>query len=184
MNELTYAAPVGKMPYNAYAEIADHPGESTDSKHTGWVDIKQYLHALDQKISDSFAGSGAPTAGESSHGYFWICKETDKTSPKLAVTMLQGKVIDKIVIEFCTQAGDKQTFSQITLENCVVGSIHSVGAANPPGVDGGLAFTKPCEWVGFAYGKITWNYTEMDPETGNTVGNIESHWNRKDNTGG
>ena len=183
MPAVDYGNPIGKLPYDAYLEIADHPGESTDSQHTEWVDVKQFRHDIDQKISGSFAGSGAPTAGEATHGYFWVCKEVDKTSPKLRLTMLQGSVIDKIVLHVCTQSGEKQTYLEVTMENCVVGSIHMLATPLPPEIEA-LPISKPCEWVGFAYGKVEFNYTEMDAETGATKGSIVSHWNRKDNTGG
>ena len=175
--------PIGKLPYDAYLKISDHPGESTDSVHEEWVDVKQFRHDLDQKISGSFAGSGAPTAGEATHGFFWVCKEIDKTSPKLRITMLQGKVIDELILEVCTQSGEKQTYYKVTMENCVVGSMHTLAAPLPPEIEA-LPVSKPVEWVGFAYGKITFNYTEMDPQTGANKGTIESHWDRKNNTGG
>lgn len=183
MSQPEFGLPIGSLPYDAYIEISDHPGEASDSKHDGWVDVKQFRHDVDQKISNSFAGSGAPTSGEATHGYFWICKEIDKTTPKLHITQLQGKVIDKMTLELCTQSGDKQCFMKIEFEKSVIGGMHTIAAAVPDTGEA-LAISKPCEWVGFAYGKITWTYNEMDHETGAAKGTIESHWNRKDNTGG
>lgn len=177
------ALPLGTLPYNAYLQIADHPGECTDSKHTDWIEVLQYKHVINQKIAASFSASGAPTSGQADHSYFYVCKEIDKTSPKLALSLLNGAAIDEAVLEVCTQTGEKTTFMAVKLNKLVVADIQTL-AMSVPATDGALPVSKPVEWVGLAYGQIEWTYTELDHETGAIKGDIVAHWNRKENTGG
>ena len=180
---MEFGLPVGSLPYDAYLQVDAHPGECTDAKHSDWIEVKQYRHNLDQKVAASFSGSGAPASGQADHSYFWVCKEIDKASAKLAKSCLSGDAIKEITLELCTQTGEKSPFYKVKLENAIVAAIHTV-ASPVPSTGEALAISKPCEWIGFAYGKIEWTYTEMDHETGAKKGDVVSHWNRKDNTGG
>ncbi|MCA9174391.1 MAG: type VI secretion system tube protein Hcp [Planctomycetales bacterium] len=182
MLENMLTAPSGKLPFDAYMEIAGMPGESTESKHKGWVEIKGYRHQVSQKISASFS-SGAPTGGDAEHGFFWVCKEFDSTSPKLQLALSKGDHIPDVKVDFCTQTGEKATFLTIKLTDVVVGALYTSDASFPAGTEG-IAFTKPCEWLGWAYSRIEWTYTIMDPKTGASKGNVTSFWDRSDRTGG
>ena len=178
-----FTLPVGVLPYDAYLHIPDHPGECSDSKHTEWIEVKQYRHDIDQKIAASYSASGAPTSGQADHSFFWFCKEIDKTTPKLLLSMLNGKAIPEAKLEICAQTGDKQTFLAVTMKNLVVAAVRTLAIPVPePGES--LQISKPCEWVGLAYAQIEWVYTVLDHETGAVKGQIVSHWDRKNNTGG
>ena len=183
MPEPIRQTPQGTLPYDAYLQIENIPGESTDAIHTGWIEIKQFSLVLNQKVSSSFSASGAPASGQADLGYFTIGKEIDKTSPKLALALCKGEAIKVVTLEICTQTGDKQPYWKIMLSNCIIAAIHLTADPVPASTEA-LAISKPVEWVSFAYGRIEWTYTELDHDTGKVKGSIAAHWDRKSNTGG
>lgn len=179
MTDQMFPAPMGRMPYDAYLEIDGISGESQDTNHTDWIEVKQYRHKVDQKVGATFS-AGAPTCGQADHGYFWVCKEVDKATPDLAEHLLKGQAIASAILEFCTAAGDKTCFMKVEMKNLVVASQYIAGAEIPPSLEG-IPFTKPCEWVAFAYSEIIWTYTQLDPTTGAPKGDISKGWSRTTN---
>ena len=165
------------MAFDAFLEIDGIPGESTDAGHKDCVEVKDYTHNINQPMSGSASSGGGRSSERANHGTFQITKELDKSSPKLSLACCNGENIKKVVLELCRAGGDKQKYMQYEMEDVVVQSIGPEG--NPAG-DGNL----PLERVAFAYGKITWTYTQLDGKTGKPVGDIEAHWDQTENTGG
>ncbi len=164
------------MAFDAFLHIDDIPGESTDSAHDGWIEIKNYEHVVNQPISGSVSSGGGLSSERVNHGAFYITKELDKASPKLHLYCCNGTHIPKIQLQLCRAGGDKQQYMEVTLENSIVESVESAG--NSEG-DGSL----PTETVAFRYGKISWAYTELDHKTGLAKGDIAAEWDQEVNTG-
>lgn len=165
------------MAFDAFLEIDGIPGESTDDKHKDWIEIKDYSQNIAQPLSGSASSGGGRSSERANHSTFNITKELDKASPKLALFCCNGENIKKVVLELCRAGGDKQKYMTYELEDVVVQSVAPTGNPNS---DGNL----PLEAVSFAYGKITWTYTQLDGKSGKPVGDVSAHWDQTENKGG
>lgn len=165
------------MAFDGYLQVDGIPGESTDSKHKEWIEIKKYEHHVDQPVSSSASSGGSRASERANHGEFIITKELDKATPKFYLYACNGSNIPSIVLQLCRATGDKQLYMEYELKNVLVSRVEALGDC---GADGNL----PLERVAFNYDEIRWSYTQLDPKTGSSKGNIESHWNRGDNAGG
>jgi type VI secretion system secreted protein Hcp len=76
-------------------------GESTDKDHKGWID----LLSLSENPSTASESTTARTRGETTLGDVVVVKELDKSSPKLAESILMGKVFPKVEIHLTSSAG-------------------------------------------------------------------------------
>ena len=165
------------MAFDAFLQIDGIPGESTDDQHKDWVEIKDYAHNINQPLSGSASSGGGRSSERANHGTFQITKELDKASPKLSLACCNGENIKKVVLELCRAGGDKQKYMTYEMEDVVVQSIGPEGNAKG---DGNL----PLDRVAFAYGKMTWTYTQLDGKTGKPKGDVSAHWDQTENTGG
>jgi len=76
-------------------------GESTDKDHKGWID----LMSISENPSIASESTTARTRGETTLGDVVVVKELDKSSPKLAESILMGKVFPKVEIHLTSSAG-------------------------------------------------------------------------------
>lgn len=165
------------MAFDAFLKLDGIPGESTDKAHTGWIELVEFHHGMDQPGASTRSSSGAPAAERVNHTAFTIVKELDKATPKLSVYCCNASPIAKAELEVCRATGEKICYMKYQFENIVITSVNLVGEAKAEG-------SIPLERVAMNYGKITWTYTETDHKTGKAKGNVEGHWDLDDNTGG
>ncbi len=149
------------------------PGESLDDKHDEWIDVISFSHSISQPTSSL---TTTRTTERSTHGDFTIVKELDKSSPKLALASCSGGHISEVIIEVC-RADTSDKYMRYTLTDVIVTSISQNGSSQ-----GGDA--RPTEEISLRYGRIDWSYTEVDPMTSKSKGNIEAYWDVETNTGG
>ncbi len=157
------------MAFDCFIQIQDIPGESTDDKHGGWIEVLSYSHGLAQPTSGSSSSGGGRSAERCDHQDFSIVKTLDKASPKLALYCCNGAHIPKITVELCRASGDKQKYMQYVLSESIVSSVRPGGSSQ-----GGEEL--PLEEVSFNYGKIEWVYTETDHKTGKAKGDVKAGW--------
>jgi len=149
------------------------PGESLDAKHDEWIDVISFSHGISQPTS---ASTTTRTAERSTHEDFTIVKELDKSSPKLALACCNGDHITEVIIEVCrVDTSDK--YMRYTLTDVIVSSISQNGSSQ-----GEVA--RPIEEISLRYGRIDWSYTEIDPVTSKSKGNVEAYWDVETNKGG
>ena len=162
------------MAADTFLQIEKVPGESTDAKHKGWIEVLSYNHGVSQMASASASTGGGKTTARCDHQDFSIVKELDKASPLLNLACCNGDHIPKMTFELCLASGDKQPYMKYIFEKVIVSSV-SIG-----GGGGGT----PTESVTFNYNKVSWIYIETDHDTGKKKGEVKKHWNLADNTGG
>jgi type VI secretion system secreted protein Hcp len=165
------------MAFDAFLEIKEIPGESTDDAHTDWIEVLSFSHGLSQQSSGSRSSAGGGAAERCNHDDFTIVKALDKASAKLNLACCNGQDVGDVTIELCRAAKDKQTYMKYVMEGVIVTNVRPGGSAQ-----GGEAL--PLEEVSFNYGKITWTYTETDHKTGAAKGDVETWWDQSNNTGG
>ena len=165
------------MAFDCFLKIDVVPGESTDDKHTEWIELLSYSHGVSQMSSGEVSSGGGRSAERCDHADFSIVKTLDKASPKLNLFCCDGTHIAKINVELCRATGDKQKYMEYILTDSIVSSVHPGGSSQ-----GGEAL--PLEEVTFNYGKIEWVYTETDHKTGKPKGDVKTNWDLELNKGG
>ncbi len=159
------------MATDFFMEIAEVPGESTDSSHKGQIELMSFSNGVSQTSSGTRSSSGSGTAERVSCGDFTVTKDVDKATPIFNEKCCKGAHIPLIKI-YARRAKDEAPvdFMVYELTDSVVTSV-SVSA-------GGMGI--PSETVSFNYGKIKWTYTETD-DADATTGVVETNWSIIDN---
>lgn len=165
------------MAFDAFLKIDSIPGDSTDAKHTGWIEILSYSHTIDQPTTRSSSAGGARAGERANHGAFTITKDLDKATPKLALAVCNGTPIKSVELQLCRATGDKQQYMSYHMTDCIVTHVSPSGDCNGEG-------QLPVESISFAYSKIVWTYTDTDEKTGAAKGNISANWDVTSNSGG
>jgi type VI secretion system secreted protein Hcp len=156
---------------DSFAHIDGIEGESTDDRHQGWIEIMAYQTELNQPVSSTKSSAGGATAGRADFGDYSFLKMIDKSSPLLALACAEGRHFDSIVIELCRAGGEKLTYFEYKLSNCLI-----------TGVDyGGGRGEVPAEIIYIAYGKIEWRYVKQIRSGGGAAGQIAAGWNLEKN---
>ena len=157
-----------------FLKIDGVAGESVDDKHKDWIDILSFSHGVSQPAVAALGGQRA--TGRADFQDFSLVKTLDKSSPRLNLFCANGTHLSDLTFEICQPSGEKLPFYKVKLTDVIVTSVRPAGIAN--GVD-----TRPAEEVTFSFGKIEWIYTETDSE-GKTEGDVKTHWDLIQNTGG
>jgi len=145
------------MAFDTYLQLEPIKGESTDDKHKGWLEVFSFSHGLSQQGSGAISGGSSRVAGKVDVQDFTITKRLDLSSPYLNKNCCNGKHLDKAVVEICKNTGQKEVFMKYTFENVVVSSIN---------IGGGQGQEFPVETVSFSFGKVSWEYNQVDSKTG------------------
>lgn len=163
--------------FDAFLQINGIPGESTDSAHSNWIEVVDFMVGCEQpSASGPRSNAGSATSGRVSCEPLRVRHLIDKASPKLYIACCKGQHIDKISMEVCRATGDKQVYYKVDLEDTVVSRIETIG-------EGRSESAIPFEDVYLSYGKITWTYTATDHKTGKSSGNVTASWSSVDNQG-
>jgi len=161
--------------FDVFLKIATIPGESTDDKHKDWIEILSYSHALSQPSSLEASAHGGRSSGRVDMADFSVVKTLDKASPKLALACCKGEHIQEVTLELCRAGGDKRKYMTYKMTDVLVASVRPGGSAK--GTEG-----LPLEETAFRFGKIEWEYTQLDAK-GGAAGNVAAKWDCTKNTG-
>lgn len=153
-------------PTSMYVKFEGLDGEAEDKDHKGWSDILSFSQG--QRLQD---GGTGPTRrrGDVVVEDIVVVKELDKTSPKLAEAVCQGKVFPKVEIHVTasyTDAG-RVTYYAYELRNVLIVSYHISGSGQSGDV--------PTEEISLSFEEIKATYTEFDA-AGKAKGNVEYVW--------
>ncbi len=158
------------MAFDAFIKIKDIEGESSDSKHSGWIEITDCDMEINQTISNTASSAGGASAERADFSDFRFSKQMDKASPKLALACADGTHFDAITVELCRAGTDKVKFMEVKLTNTIISSI-ALSASGE----------FPSESVALHYGKIEWNYTQQNRQGGIASGNVAAGWDLQKN---
>lgn len=163
------------MAYDAFIRFEGIKGDSTDSAHKEWIEVKGFSHEITQGAGGSHSAQGGHAGGRADHGDFSFTKLMDSATPVLHAYCCDGKPIPKIEFEMCRAQGDKVCFFKYTFEDSIISGIAPGG--EPSGDD-----LMPTETVKIRYGKIRWEYTPTDPKSGGKKGaSIKAGWDTFEN---
>ncbi|CAA9889682.1 Type VI secretion system secreted protein Hcp [Candidatus Methylobacter favarea] len=160
------------MATSTYLKADPLKGESTDTKHTDWIEVFHFEHGLSQPASGP-SGTGGLAAARADFKVFRIEKEVDKSSVDLNIHCASGKHIAKLELEVCQETGEKVCYLKYEFEDALVHSVDISGGGSE----------RPAESVTFTYGKISWTYTAVkkDGTAGDKSG--PKKWSLEENKG-
>ena len=151
----------------AYIKFDGIDGECKDKDHKGWTDLGSFAQGVYKP------GSGATGAtrrrGDVVLSDVNCTKEIDKSSPKIAHSVCNGKVFPKVEIHVTASYTDsgRVTYYAYELKNVQVSSYNISGSGQSEDV--------PSEDFALNFEEIKVTYTECD-EMGGSKGNIEYSW--------
>lgn len=153
------------MAIDVYLQIDGIKGESTDSKHQGWIECEEVNWSLSQPKSASTSTGGGHTVERVELSDIRFLKTCDLASPILAQTCAMGKTITKAKFEFwrADGQGERIKYYEVELENVLISGV-------APNVAGGNIM---CESVTLKFAKVKWKYVQQKiggGAGGNTVG--------------
>jgi type VI secretion system secreted protein Hcp len=144
-------------------EVDGVDGESKFEGANHGIDILSFSWSLAQP--NAGATGATRRRGNVIINEFFVIKEMDKSSPKLAEAVAQGKVYPKVTIT--SYLSDNSHYYQYELKNVIVSSYQVSGSA------GGESL--PVESISLNFEEIKYTYTEFD-DKGGSKGNVEFSW--------
>ena len=160
------------MAADYYLQLDGIKGESTDSKHQGWIECTIVHWEIKQPKSATASTGGGHTAERAELSEISISKLVDLASPLLAQTCACGKTIAKAKLEMLRADGNGEPikYFEVELENVLIGHL-------APSFGGGF----PTETVSLKFSKVRWKYTQQKisgGSSGNTAGGWDLATNR------
>lgn len=161
------------MATDVYMQVDGIKGESSDSKHQGWIEISSVHWGVHQPRSATASTSGGHTSERAELKDVSFYKLCDTSSPILMQQCAAGKTIPKIVFEFMRADGDGKpiTYFQMELKNVIISGIEP--SIEPGGTLG--------EFVSLKYARVTWKYTAQKI-AGGAGGSTVGGWDVSTNT--
>ena len=151
----------------AYIKFEGVDGEAQDKDHKNWSDLGTFGQAIHQPGG----GSTGPTRrrGDVVLDDVVCTKELDKSSPKIAESICNGKIYPKVEIHVTasTTAKGRQTYYAYELKNVMVTSYNISGSGQSEDV--------PTEDFSLNFEEIKVVYTEAGRD-GKKKGNVEYSW--------
>lgn len=139
------------MKTDFFMKIDGIPGESTDDKHKGEIDIESWSCQASQLGTMGHGGGGG--SGKAEFSDISITKHADKSTPKLLKAVAEGQHIKNIVLS-CRKpsgSGGQVEYLKVTLDDVVISNYH-ISAAN------GNGSSIPYESLSLNYAKIKYEY--------------------------
>lgn len=113
-----------------FLKIDGIPGESTDDKHQGEIDIMSFSWGATNPATASAGGGGG--AGRVQLQPLHLAKPTDTSSPNLFLKCATGQVLKSAVLTAQTTVGEQPVeFLKITLSDVLVSSYQISASTNP-----------------------------------------------------
>lgn len=152
----------------AYIKFDGVDGESQDKDHKAWSDLLSFSQGVHQPGGDATGQSRR--RGDVILEDIVCVKELDKSSPKIAESVMTGKVFPSLTVNFTRDTDQgRVTYYRYELTNVLVTSYSVNIQVDESGND------VPVEQFSLNYEEIKVTYTETD-EAGRKKGNVEYSW--------
>ena len=115
------------MAVDFFLRIDGIEGESTDSKHAGWLDVDSWSWGETHPAAPA-GGGGGGGAGKVSFGDFAFITRVSKASPKLFLACASGQHIKEAKLVGRRTGKDQQDFLTWTFSNVLVAAYQTGGA--------------------------------------------------------
>ncbi len=144
-------------------------GESTDSKHSGWIEIMSMQAGISTPVTLGSSSGGGISAGKATASDLIVTKYLDRASPQLFLGCAMGTRYPTVTLELTNsnQDGTPITYYKITLNNVIVSSLGTSSGGD-----------RPMESVSLSYERITTDYYMQDSKGGfPTTPTTTATWN-------
>lgn len=160
------------MAIDVYLQIDGIKGESADTTHKDWIEVKSVNWEVLQPKSATASTGGGHTAERTEHKDITLTKLADLSTPLLLQNCSSGKTIPKAKLEFLRAdgQGERIKYFEIELENVLISGV-------APSVQAGDILT---EHVSIKYSQVKWKYTQQKIG-GGAGGNTSGGWNLSTN---
>lgn len=148
-------------------------GESADSQHKNWTDIRSFSWGATQPGAMA-SGSGG-NAGRASFNDLVVVAYMDKGTAAIVKNCVTGKHITSVEVSACKTGGSQIEFMRITLQEVLVTS------AQVTGVDPSDPADRLLMNYGFQAAKVKKQYWQQN-DTGGKGAEVTVGWNIKENT--
>src|SRR5215467_13356213 len=108
-------APTQMLRVEAYANIQGPAiqGEVVTQKFANWIEVYAFGHIMEQPVSPTKASIGGAASGRTFHHDFYIEKQVDAASPKLAKAVSDGTHFDTVTLDVCRAGAGQQMFFEV-----------------------------------------------------------------------
>jgi len=160
------------MAIDVYLQIDGIKGESGDTGHKDWIEVKSVNWEVLQPKSATASTGGGHTAERTEHRDIVVSKLADLATPLLLQNCSSGKTLPKAKLEFMRAdgQGERVKYFEIELENVLISSV-------APSVAQGDILS---EDVKLKYSKVKWKYTQQKVG-GGAGGNTSGGWDLSSN---
>jgi type VI secretion system secreted protein Hcp len=155
------------MAIDVYLQIDGIKGESDDSTHKDWIEVKSVHWEVIQPKSATASTGGGHTAERVEHKDIVVSKLADLATPLLLQNSSSGKTIPKAKLEFlrADANGERIKYFEIEIENVLISGV-------APSIQPGDILH---EEVSLKYSKVKWKYTQQKI-SGGSGGNTSGGW--------
>lgn len=154
-----------------FLKIDGIPGESTDGKHKGEIEIESFSWGLSNPGPAAHGGGGAGKAGFQD---FSFVTQMTKASPKLFLACASGEHIKQAILTARKAGKGQQEFLKVTLTDLLVSSYQTESSGGD---------VVPTDQVSLNFAKIEVAYREQKAD-GSLGDNNVAGWDIKANKGG
>jgi type VI secretion system secreted protein Hcp len=115
---------------DAFLKLDGVPGESTDAKHKGEIELESFSFGVKHTRTGTVGGGGG--AGKADFSSFSFDKLYDASSPKLFLGTASGEHFKSAVITFRKRGGEQQEFLTYKFEDVQLEHYDQGGTEEPP----------------------------------------------------
>jgi type VI secretion system secreted protein Hcp len=153
-----------------FLKIEGIPGESSDAKHKGEIDVQSWSWGESQSGTHAHGGGGG--AGKVSMQDFHFTMHVNKASPKLFLACATGEHLKSAEL-VCRKAGkDQQEFLKYKLTDCLVSSFQTGGSGGSDII--------PVDQISLNFSKLEIEYKPQKAD-GTLDAAAKAGWNLKEN---
>ena len=120
------------MAVDMFMRVESANGESKDSNHKDWTDIKSFAWGATQPGNMVSGGGGG--VGKASFNDLQVLARIDKAAPAVLKNCATGKHIGKVEVSVCKAGGSQIEYTRVTLEEVLVTSVQYTAEAGSDSV--------------------------------------------------
>ena len=154
--------------FDAFMQIESIKGESTDEKHTDWIELLSMQFAIGRDATLSTKTSQRVKLTDVT-----VTKYTDLASVLLNLSIITNQKHDTVTIEFCRPGGDKFVYLKIVLKDAFITKVDT--SAQSKGQD-----SLPLETVTLSFREVSWQYEKQARSDGTGRGAMFAQYSLAD----
>jgi type VI secretion system secreted protein Hcp len=147
------------------------PGESTDLKHKGEIDLQSFSWGETSQAGPSRPGAGAGSGKVAMQDFHFVTR-VNKASPLLFLACATGKHIKEAILTARKAGKGQQEFLVFKFSDLLISS-YQVGGTESGG-------EIPMDQVSFNFARIDFEYRAQKPD-GSLSGPVKAGWDVKKN---